>query len=105
MGVHADSSKDTHIFYSFESFVIPSKTYRLNLKNFNSEFVREVKIRGHYGSSDDYVTDQVWYSSADGTEVPMFVTRRKETLKSVHSGAKKPAVTLLTAYGGFGVST
>lgn len=35
----------------------------------------------------------------------MFVTRRKETLASVHRETKAPAITNLNAYGGFGVST
>lgn len=39
VGSHADSKKDKSIFYSFESFVIPSKTYRLNLDTFESEFI------------------------------------------------------------------
>jgi prolyl oligopeptidase len=64
-----------------------------------------VKIPGHYGSSDDYITDQVWFHSKDGTKVPMFVTRRKETLRSIHSSTKRPALTNLNAYGGFGVSS
>ena len=93
------------MFYSHESFVTPGKTYRLNLDTFQQEFIQEVKIPGHYGSADEYVTDQVWFKSKDGTKVPMFVTRRKDTLRSVHSRTKGPALTYLTAYGGFGVSS
>lgn len=37
--------------------------------------------------------------------MPMFVTRRKETLASVHRAPKAPVITNLNAYGGFGMST
>jgi prolyl oligopeptidase len=104
VGTHADTIYDKEIFYSYESFVVPSKTFRLNLDTFQSEFIREVKIPGHYGKSDEYITDQVWYTSKDGTRVPMFVTRRKETLSHVYGTTRRPVITHLNAYGGFGVS-
>ena len=47
---------------------------------------------------DDYVTEQVFYTSADGTKVPMFLTYKK----GLERNGKNPVY--LYGYGGFNVS-
>lgn len=51
------------------------------------------------------MTDQVWYTSKDGTRVPMFIVRKKSLLPTINSKPHKPLPTILYAYGGFGIST
>ena len=46
---------------------------------------------------DDYVTEQVFAPSPDGTRIPMFITRRRDLDPS------RPHRTLLYGYGGFNV--
>ena len=46
-------------------------------------------------------TDQVWFTSKDGTKVPMFLIRRKDVLKSPNQAPEKPIPTILYGYGGF----
>lgn len=50
----------------------------------------------------DFTTDQAWYSSKDGTKVPMFLIRKKSILPSLDSKPKKAIPTILYGYGGFG---
>lgn len=50
----------------------------------------------------DFKTDLVHYKSKDGTEIPMFIVRKKSVLPSLTSKPKKPIPTLIYVYGGFG---
>ena len=50
----------------------------------------------------DFTTDQAWYTSKDGTKVPMFLIRKKSVLPSIEKKAKRPIPTILYGYGGFG---
>ncbi|HUR41606.1 MAG TPA: prolyl oligopeptidase family serine peptidase [Verrucomicrobiae bacterium] len=79
------------IHFSFESFSRPSTVYRHDL-------VRGEQAAFHPPTlafrAEDYVTEQVFFASKDGTRVPMFVSRRRDA----PSG---PAPTLLYGYGGF----
>jgi prolyl oligopeptidase len=87
--------QDTETFYTFTSFNIPARTYRYDLITGESKLFREPKIRFN---PDDYEVKQVFYPSADGTKVPMFVSHKK--------GLKLDgtAPTLLYGYGGFKIS-
>lgn len=83
-------------FYSFTSFTIPSATYKYDFGTGKSEIFRQPKIEGL--NFDEYITEQIKYKSKDGTEVPMFITRRKDVKLD------GTAPTLLYAYGGFNIS-
>lgn len=87
---------DSEAFYSFSSFLRPNTIYRLDLNDYKSEVFFTPKIEGY--NPDLYTTEQVWYTSKDGTKVPMFLTHKKDLPKG------KQAPTLLYAYGGFDVS-
>lgn len=85
---------DTETFYSFSSFATPPQTFRYDLLTGQSNLIREAKTKFQGG---DYEVAQVFYTSKDGTKVPMFLTHKK--------GLKKDGSnpTLLFGYGGFSI--
>ena len=86
---------DTETFYSFSSFATPPSTFRFDLLTGESSLLRQAKVKFN---PDDYLVEQVFYPSKDGTKVPMFITRKKTTKLD----GTNP--TLLYAYGGFAIS-
>jgi prolyl oligopeptidase len=88
---------DRELFYSFASFLAPSTVYRYDVATGRSAPVWPVRASGFDASR--YVTEQVFYTSKDGTRVPMFVTHRRDLARD----GSNP--TLLYAYGGFNSAT
>ena len=86
---------DTETFYSFSSFATPPSIFRFDLLTGESTLLRQAQVKFN---PDDYLVEQVFYSSKDGTKVPMFITRKKSTKLD----GSNP--TLLYAYGGFSIS-
>jgi len=84
--------KDTETFYAFVSFTEPTTIYRYDFRNGQSTVLFRPKVDF---KSDDFMTEQVFYQSKDGTRVPMFLTYRK----GLDKNGNNP--TLLTGYGGF----
>lgn len=92
----SSSNKHDEVFYAFDSFTSPSSIYSYNMENGESELYKAVEIPGV--NMDDYVTEQVFYPSADGTKVPMFITYKK----GLEKNGKNPVY--LYGYGGFNVT-
>jgi prolyl oligopeptidase len=88
---------DSLVFYTFTSFTFPSTIYRVDPATRRSTVFRQPQIPGFNAS--DYETKQVFFTSKDGTRVPMFLTYRKGL---VLDGTNP---TLLTGYGGFNITT
>ncbi|MEB3883331.1 prolyl oligopeptidase family serine peptidase [Lyngbya sp. CCY1209] len=86
---------DTETFYSFTSFTTPSTIYRYNMVTGETTLYRRPTVDF---DPEDYETHQVFYNSADGTTVPMFVTHKR----GIEFDGNNP--TILYGYGGFGVS-
>ena len=82
-------------FYSFSSFNRPPATYRYDLATGESTQLQAAKVDF---DADDYEVNQVFYSSKDGTRVPMFVAHKK----GLTLDGSNP--TLLYGYGGFNIS-
>jgi prolyl oligopeptidase len=88
--------EDTDAFYAYSSFNYPSTIFRYDIAARTSTIFRESAIKGF--NAEDYETTQVFYTSKDGTRVPMFlVFKRGLTLDGSNP-------TLLYAYGGFNVT-
>jgi len=92
IGGEYDSSS---AFYLFSSFTVPTTIYRFDIPAGKSTAWDSVKTSF---KTDQYETRQVWYSSKDGTRVPMFLVMRK----GLKLTGRNPV--LLTGYGGFNVS-
>ncbi|MFO7029443.1 S9 family peptidase [Limnospira fusiformis CCALA 023] len=86
---------DTETFYSFTSFTTPPTIYKYNIVTGESQLYRQPTVDFN---PEDYQTNQVFYSSPDGTMVPMFITHKK----GLKLDGNNP--TMLYGYGGFGIS-
>lgn len=79
-------------FYSFESFIIPPTIYRYDVGTGKTEVFAQPRVPF---ASDQYEVKQVFYTSKDGTRVPMFISSKKGVKRNGHTP------TLMFAYGGF----
>ncbi|MBV7481500.1 prolyl oligopeptidase family serine peptidase [Bordetella sp. BOR01] len=80
-------------FFVFTSFNAPTTVYRHDLTD-NTSTVWAAPDAGF--DVDRIAVEQRFYTSKDGTRIPMFIVRRTDSTG--------PAPTLLYAYGGFGIS-
>ncbi len=87
---------DTDTYYSYSSFTVPPSVYRLDVKSGKTLLWKTPKLDGF--TPADFDTTQVFYSSKDGTRVPMFIVARKGTKLD----GSNP--TILYGYGGFNIS-
>jgi prolyl oligopeptidase len=86
---------DTFVFYSFNSLNIPPAIYRYDIATRKSSVFREARVPGY--QPEAFETKQVFYTSKDGTRIPMFLVYRK----GLTLDGNNP--TLLFGYGGFNV--
>ncbi|MFG0284280.1 MAG: prolyl oligopeptidase family protein [Phycisphaerales bacterium JB039] len=85
---------DPETFYSFSSFTDPGSIYRYDVASGISEVWRKPDVDF---DPAPYVTRQVFFTSRDGTEVPMFLVHRE----GIELDGSNP--TLLYGYGGFNI--
>jgi prolyl oligopeptidase len=83
------------MFFGFQSFTIPASVYQVDLSSGQTSLWDRVHAPIDPSAYD---VRQVWFSSKDGTKVPMFVFHKK----GLELNGKNP--TLLTGYGGFNIS-
>jgi prolyl oligopeptidase len=83
------------VFYGFNSFTVPPSIYTYNLADKKTELWDKVHTDL---DPAEFEVKQVWYSSKDGTKIPMFLFHKK----GIELNGKNP--TLLTGYGGFNIS-
>ena len=89
-------NSDTYAFYDFSSFTYPPCIYRYDIATGKSEVFKKSTPKANI---DDFETEQVFYTSKDGTKVPMFLVHKK----GLKLDGSHP--TFLYAYGGFGASS
>ena len=82
-------------FYSFSSFTVPGTVYRYDAAEDRSTVYAAPKVNFRQA---DFVTEQVFVTSKDGTRVPVFLTYKK----GLKRNGKNPVY--LYAYGGFNIS-
>ena len=88
--------KAPEVFYSFSSFTYPSAIYSYDMASGTSTPVKSTDVAGL--NPEDYVTEQVFYTSKDGTRVPMFIVYKK----GLQRDGSNPVY--LYGYGGFNVT-
>ena len=86
---------DKIVYYSFANYITPGTIYALEPQSGTSTVYEKAKVDF---KSEDYVSQQVFYTSKDGTKIPMMITHKK----GLKLDGKNP--TILYAYGGFNIS-
>lgn len=86
---------EQEVYYSFTSFTYPTSIFKYDLNTGKSVLYQQPKVDF---SPSDYETKQVFYTSKDGTKVPMFIVHKK----GLELNGKNP--TMLYGYGGFNIS-
>jgi prolyl oligopeptidase len=86
---------DKNVYFSFTNYITPSTIYKLDPETGKSEvFIKPVVSF----DGSNFISEQVFYNSKDGTKVPMIITYKKGT----QFNGKNP--TILYGYGGFNIS-
>ena len=91
------SGKETEkdLYFSFTNYITPGTIYKFNADSGKSEVYQKPKVKFN---PENYVSEQVFYTSKDGTKIPMMINYKKGTKLD----GKNP--TILYSYGGFNIS-
>jgi len=87
--------EEKEMYFSFTNYKTPGTTFKYNVESGEYEKYWSPKIDFN---PDNYISEQVFYTSKDGTKVPMMITHKK----GIELNGKNP--TILYGYGGFNVS-
>ncbi|WPR71905.1 prolyl oligopeptidase family serine peptidase [Flavobacterium sp. NG2] len=91
----SDKKKETVLYYTFTNYTTAGNIYALDTQTGKSSLYRKSKADFQ---SDNYETHQVFYTSKDGTKIPMMITHKK----GITLNGQNP--TILYGYGGFNIS-
>ncbi len=94
-GGFSGEAEGNELFYSFNSFAYPPTTFRMDFKDGTTKVFHETKATFDVSK---ITTKQVWYTSKDGTKIPMFLVYRSDLQKNGNNPA------MLYGYGGFDIS-
>jgi len=86
--------EDQVLFYSFSSFVMPATVFKYEVATGKSTVYNKPEVKFN---PDQYETKQLFFTSKDGTRVPMFLSYKK----GIKLNGKNPV--LLYGYGGFNI--
>ncbi len=87
--------EDKEFYFSFTNYIIPGSSYKYNVETGKYTLYWKPQIDFN---AEDYESNQVFYTSKDGTKIPMMITHKK----GLKRNGKTP--TILYAYGGFNIS-
>jgi prolyl oligopeptidase len=85
---------DKVIYYSFTNYITPYTIYKFDPQSGEAQVYKKPAVEFN---GDEYTSEQVFYTSKDGTKIPMIITYKKNTPLD----GKNPA--LLYGYGGFNI--
>ena len=88
-------AKDTELYFSFTNYTTPATIYSFNPKEGKATVYKKPVVDF---KSENYISTQVFYTSKDGTRIPMIITHKK----GLKLEGKNP--TILYGYGGFNIS-
>mgnify|MGYP000081232793 CR=1 FL=1 len=87
--------QEKDLYFSFSNYITPGTTYKLNADTGKSEVYQKPNVKFN---PENYVSEQVFFTSKDGTKVPMIISYKK----GIKLNGKNP--TILYGYGGFNIS-
>ena len=87
--------KEKDLYFSFTNYITPGTIYKFNTEKGTSEVYQKPNVKFN---PENYVSEQVFYTSRDGTKIPMMINYKKGTKLD----GKNP--TILYSYGGFNIS-
>ena len=88
-------TKDSELYFSFTNYTTPATIYSYNPKEGKATVYKKPVVDF---KSENYISTQVFYTSKDGTKIPMIITHKK----GLKLEGKNP--TILYGYGGFNIS-
>jgi prolyl oligopeptidase len=94
-GGFGGKKKENTLYFSFTNYITPGSIYSFDAKGGITKLYEKPKIDFN---SDNYESKQVFYSSKDGTKIPMIITYKK----GLKLNGQNP--TILYGYGGFNIS-
>ena len=94
-GGFSGKEKEKDLYFSFTNYITPATIYKFNADTGKSEVYQKPKVKFN---PENYVSEQVFYTSKDGTKVPMMISYKK----GLKLDGKNP--TILYSYGGFNIS-
>jgi len=94
-GSFAGKTDDTTTYYTFSNYTTPTSIYLYDMQTGKSSLFNKPASKF---DGEQFVSKQVFYTSKDGTRVPMIITHHKDT----QLNGENP--TLLYGYGGFNIS-
>lgn len=95
IGGFGGKEKEKELYYSFTNYTTPGTIYKYSIDTGKSEVYQKPNVKFN---PEDYVSEQVFYTSKDGTKVPMMINYKK----GIKLDGKNP--TILYSYGGFNIS-
>nr|WP_281323594.1 prolyl oligopeptidase family serine peptidase [Flavobacterium aestivum] len=95
VGGFGAKKKEKTLYYSFTNYITPGSIYSFEPKSGKSAVYQKPKVDF---KSENFVSTQVFYTSKDGTKIPMIITHKK----GLKLNGKHP--TILYGYGGFNIS-
>tara|TARA_R110000823_G_scaffold159218_7_gene290626 strand:+ start:61825 stop:63987 length:2163 start_codon:yes stop_codon:yes gene_type:complete len=94
-GGFGTKKEEKELYYSFTNYVTPGSIYKYDIASGNSELFIKPEIDFN---PENFESHQVFYTSKDGTKIPMIITHKK----GLKMDGKNP--TILYGYGGFNIS-
>ncbi len=86
---------ESEVFYSFTSYTYPATIFKYDVATGETSEFKRPQVAFN---PNDFITEQVFFESKDGTKVPMFITHRKD----MELNGENPL--FLYGYGGFNIS-
>ncbi|MBN9311783.1 MAG: S9 family peptidase [Chryseobacterium sp.] len=91
----AGKDEEKELYFTFTNYITPATIYKFNADSGTSELYRKPAVKFN---PENFVSEQVFYTSKDGTKIPMMISYKKGTKLD----GKNP--TILYSYGGFNIN-